>query len=86
MNFREKMSGAWLKFSGRILLLLSDKDYTAKEFLGLTKQDQDWKKIWENPALICHEIPGADHTFSSALFRSQVEKLTLDYVLNTIPK
>ena len=42
--FQERMALAWAKFSGSILLVLSEDDYTAKEFLEHAHASASWQK------------------------------------------
>ena len=78
--FQQRMGAAWQTFSGKILLLLSGEDYTAKEFLEYAGQDAAWKAALTHPRLTRHDVHGADHTFSSALSRSEAEDLTVNWV------
>ena len=79
--FQQRMATAWDNFNGSIFLLLSGADYTAKEFLEYASQDTAWKNAMRHPRLVRHELQGADHTFSNAVFRAQVEDLTLNHFL-----
>lgn len=60
------------------MLILSGDDYTAKEFLECLNNDPDWKDALAHPGLLRHDLPGADHTFSTAATRAQVEVLSLN--------
>ncbi len=75
--FQRRMANAWDGFAGNILLLLSDDDYTAKEFLEYASKDAAWKTALKHPYLVRHDLQGADHTFSNAASRIEVEDLTL---------
>ncbi len=77
MPFQHRMAHAWGEFGGRVFLLLSDDDYTAKEFLDYASTDPAWTQALRHPRLLRHHLPGADHTFSSAAYRAQAEDLTL---------
>lgn len=78
--FQHRMAAAWNAFSGNMFLLLSGDDYTAKEFLEYTSKDAAWKNALTHPRLIRHDLPAADHTFSSAVSRTKAEDLTLSWV------
>lgn len=78
--FQDRMATAWLTFSGKILLLLSDDDYVAKEFIEYVGASAAWSTAMAHPQLIRHDIPGVDHTFSSANAREAAENLTLDWL------
>lgn len=75
--FQRRMATAWDGFAGNILLLLSGDDYTAKEFLEYASKDAAWKNALTHPNLARHDLQGADHTFSKAASRIEVEDLTL---------
>lgn len=77
LPYPQRMALAWHNFTGNILLLLSEDDYTAKEFLEYTSNDLAWKDSMKHPGLTRRTLQGADHTFSSAKYRAQVEDLTL---------
>ena len=78
--FQQRMATAWHSFSGQMLLLLSGDDYTAKEFLEHTSTNAAWKHYLVRPKLLRHDIPGVDHTFSSAASRKVAEDLTLHWL------
>lgn len=84
--FQHRMAVAWDAFNGNILLLLSGDDYTAKEFVEYAKKDAAWKNVLTHPRLVRHNLPGADHTFSSAGSRTQAEDLTLSWVHTTFTR
>jgi hypothetical protein len=76
--FQHRMATGWNSFSGNIILILSGDDYTAKEFSGCLSDDPVWKNALAHPGLMRHDLPGVDHTFSTATARAQVEELTLN--------
>ncbi|WP_367849210.1 hydrolase 1, exosortase A system-associated [Rhodoferax sp. WC2427] len=78
--FQQRMAAAWMEFDGRILLLLSDNDYTAKEFLEYASQDGNWRDVFRHLHLERHDLPHADHTFSDPAAQMQVERLTLQWI------
>lgn len=77
LPYQQRMALAWGNFTGNILLLLSEDDYTAKEFLEHTSHDLAWKGSMKHPCLTHRALQGADHTFSSAMHRARAEDLTL---------
>lgn len=80
-SFTQRMAWAWAHFPGRILLVLSEHDLTAQEFLHHARHDPAWKNSLAHPRLVRHDQPGADHTFSSASQRSRLAELTLRHGL-----
>ncbi|MCC6531360.1 MAG: hydrolase 1, exosortase A system-associated [Burkholderiales bacterium] len=75
-----RMLEAWHAFRGSILLILSGKDLTADEFRSLMAQDPEWKRAVAQPRVRLHEVADANHTFSRADWRAQVEQLTAQWV------
>lgn len=80
LSFPQMMSDALRAFPGRVLLLLSGNDLTAREFVDCATSDPDWSGILESPRVVRHEIPDADHTFSKAIWRQDVERNTLEWL------
>ena len=81
--FQQRMAQAWQGFGGQVLLLSGD-DYTAKEFLEYTAMDKAWTGLLDQAHVLRCDLPQADHTFSNALARSQVEALTLDWLQSRV--
>jgi len=71
--FQTRMAKAWQTFKGDILLVLSEDDYTAKEFLEYVNADPAWNGWLNHPRLQKCSAAGADHTFSTAAWRKVVE-------------
>ena len=80
LPFQQRMAVAWRGFSGRILLVLSGGDYTAKEFLEYTQHDPPWRGCLGHAGLVRHEVSGVDHTFSGAVARRKAEEITLQWI------
>lgn len=78
--YQARMARAWKSFDGRILLLLSGQDYTAKEFLEYAGADSEWTGALSLSRLTRHDLPDADHTFSDGTSRILVENFTLDWL------
>ncbi len=79
-TFQQCMATAWSRFSGQILLLLSGQDYVAKEFLEYSSADAAWRISMQRANLLRCDLPGVDHTLSSAASRTLAENLTLDWL------
>jgi uncharacterized protein len=52
-------------FTGPVLLLLSGRDLTAREFTDLCGRDAAWAGSLARPGVTTEHLPDADHTFSS---------------------
>lgn len=79
-SFQARMASAMQHFPGPVLLVLSGDDYVAKEFRDWADAQAGWSNWQEWPHLTCHCIEAADHTFSSAPWREQVEQATLAWL------
>lgn len=79
--YPDRMASAWHDFSGQLLLVLSENDYTAKEFLQYIHYSPAWTGALEHATLRRKDVPGADHTFSNLPGQS-LSGLTLDWMLN----
>lgn len=64
-SFQDRMASGLRKFKGPVLLVLSGDDYTAKEFEEHARSSAAWQPLLTRPTLQRHDMPGADHTFSS---------------------
>jgi uncharacterized protein len=80
LPFQQRMGIAWNQFTGSLLLILSDEDYTAKEFLEYAGSDPAWSAALVKPNLIRHDVKGADHTFSNLQHSRFVETFTENWL------
>lgn len=65
LRYQDRMARAWQRFSGKMLLIISGDDYTAKEFLGEVATATAWRGALDLPQVRRHDLPLADHTFST---------------------
>ena len=79
-GFQQRMARSWAAFPGRVLLILSGDDYTAREFLEYTADATDWRGLLQQPNVSRVDIAAADHTFSSAQWRNSVENACLKWL------
>jgi exosortase A-associated hydrolase 1 len=79
-SFQQRMALAWNRFAGKILLVLSGDDYTAKEFMGYVQTDYAWAVTLKHAGLVVHDVPEADHTFSNPVHNSHVERRTIAWL------
>lgn len=80
LTFQQKMATAWRQFNGKVLLILSGDDYTAKEFLEYVAADAAWSASLAKPGVNRHDLPDADHTISDQALRVHVEVLTRNWL------
>lgn len=80
LTFQERMANGLRDFPGKVLLILSGDDYTAKEFREYAAADPHWRGLFDRPAVTRVAIDAADHTFSSRQWRGTVETACLDWL------
>lgn len=64
LPFQQAMAQAWRQFNGRILLVLSGKDLTAREFDDYSKASSAWFGASTHAGFHRVDLPDADHTLS----------------------
>jgi len=82
-SYQTRMLLGLNEFKGDLCLILSGEDLTAREFDQQTLSNKAWKKLRALSNEI-HRLPGADHTFSSAQFKREVEIITNEFVQRII--
>ena len=78
--FQDRMAAGLKAFAGPVLLLLSERDLTAKEFLEFAGSNTAWAGLLDSEKVERHDIPDADHTFSTSRATEEVETRTLDWL------
>lgn len=77
----DRMLSSLEKFNGDVLIILSGRDLTAKEFRDFIRSSQSWRRVLINKNVEFRELPEANHTFSSTEWRHQVEKWTEEWLI-----
>lgn len=78
--FQERMALALEAFEGRVLIVISERDLTALEFLDQAKNDAAWQRaLARRPPERC-QIDGADHTCSDPAAQRALEAATLGWL------
>ena len=75
----ERMARRLGQFRGRILVLLSGNDYTAKEFCQARSGSVSWARALSGAETVL--LKDADHTFSSRAWKVQVAEATAEWVI-----
>ncbi len=78
--YADRMAAGWRGFQGRVLLLLSGRDYTAKEFIEHVENDPAWAGVWEAARLERHDLPDADHTLSLSSDHARAQRLSVEWL------
>lgn len=79
-SFRERMASGLAGFGGPVLVVLSGRDLTAREFEEHARAHPTWRELLAQKAVERCDIEDADHTFSSAASRTRVEMATVDWI------
>lgn len=67
-------------FRGKVLLILSGDDLGAREWTTLLQGERAWRELGASRTWREEHVAGANHTFSSASARAQVERLCADWL------
>jgi exosortase A-associated hydrolase 1 len=76
----ERMLSGWSRFQGKVLLILSGADLTAKEFSDVAGASQEWQRQLAAARVTHRALEPADHTFSRREWRDQVAGWTCEWV------
>jgi exosortase A-associated hydrolase 1 len=79
-SFRERMASGLAGFGGPVLLVLSGRDLTAREFEEHARVEPTWRRLLAAKGIERCDIEEADHTFSAAASRERVEIATIDWI------
>ena len=78
--FQVRMLSGIERFQGRTLVITSGDDLTAAEFLQLVASSKAWQKVLAGARVRNESLPAANHTFSSADWRGQVNHMVGDWL------
>ncbi len=76
----QRLYDALARFQGRVLIVLSGEDLTAREFVDLQQGSAAWRTLLAAPAVQQVHVAHANHTFSRRLWRDQVALLCSDWL------
>ena len=79
-SFQAKMARGLANFGGRVLLILSGNDLTAKEFVQFAESSGAWKGLLGDRKVSRVDFPEADHTFSRRSWFDAVEDRTIAWL------
>lgn len=78
--FQQRMLRGLQSFGGPVLLLISGRDLTAREFCDLTLSQPEWQSVLRGARLSRTDLVEADHTFSAPAWKKEVEALCLRWL------
>lgn len=79
-SFQNQMALALKRYQGQVLLILSEPDTTAQEFLECAATHPDWQGLLQRPNVQRVDLAQADHTFSTAEWRAKAEQAVLHWM------
>jgi exosortase A-associated hydrolase 1 len=79
-GFIERMRAGVERMHCPMLLIISERDLTAAEFLLTVERSAAWRKALGALRLARAEVPGADHTFSRRAWRDAVARATARWI------
>lgn len=79
-DFRERMLSGLQNFSGDVLIVISELDLTAQEFVVMTTGSAAWQLLLDSDRITIKRFAGADHTFSAGKHRRALEHLTEEWL------
>ena len=80
LPLREKMHDAWGRFAGRVLVLISGEDLTAKEFTDMVASSDEWRTLLDDSRVTRHGLIKANHTFSRDDWSNEVSIVTANWI------
>ena len=80
LDFVERMRRGLAGFDGPVLVLLSGRDLTAREFIELTNASPGWGELMRSARVTRVDLPQADHTFSSSASLAQANEACIDWM------
>lgn len=83
MPYAQRMALAWQGFEGHVLLMLSERDLTARAFEEHVRHDGAWHDWDRKPRLTQQHLKGADHTCSAIRSQQEMESSVIHW-LNTL--
>lgn len=83
LPFQESMRQGFERLSCPVLLVLSERDLTAREFEDLCSAEAGWSRLLARPGVTRFRVLGADHTFSSRRDRDAVADRVVGWLHET---
>lgn len=76
----QKTAAGLRRFRGQVMLLMSGRDYIAREFDEVTSAAQAWAGLLDDPNVLRRDLMGADHTFSRAEWKSTASDWVVEWL------
>lgn len=76
----ERMVGGLASFTGPVLLILSGRDLTAREFQDCAVKSERWRELLRSDRVTRQDLEAADHTFSRKAWRDKICAWTVEWL------
>ncbi len=76
----DRMADGLGRFSGPVLLIISGRDLTAKEFLDCAAGSRQWRRLLASDRISRRDLADSNHTFSRHDWRDQVAAWTREWL------
>jgi uncharacterized protein len=73
------------RFTGPVLVLISERDLTAAEFVLLCREDPRWQQASARSGVQMVTLAGADHTFSSRAALDDATERCVAWLRSALP-
>lgn len=79
-TFQQRMLEGFGSFAGPVLVLMSGRDLTAREFDQHAAIDPRWRELLRRSSVSRVDLADADHTFSTGASRLDAERATVEWL------
>ncbi len=76
----DKTAAGLRRFQGPVMILMSGRDYIAREFDEVTRSSKAWQGLLDEPRICRRVLADADHTFSREVWKVQVADWVADWL------
>ena len=75
-----KTAAGLRRYPGQVMLLMSGRDYIAREFDEVTTSSRAWDGLLDSPRICRRDLVEADHTFSRQQWKNQVSDWIVEWL------
>jgi exosortase A-associated hydrolase 1 len=75
-----KTAAGFSRFGGKVLLVMSGRDYISREFDEVTAASNAWTGLLDRPSVQRRDMHDADHTFSRRAWKEQASDWILEWL------
>ncbi|RMF08987.1 MAG: hydrolase 1, exosortase A system-associated [Alphaproteobacteria bacterium] len=86
LPYPARMAAGFARFSGDVLLIMSERDLVAREFDEVVSSRPEWEAFRTSSRVRRIDVRDSDHTFSRTIWRDVVADATSDFILDLARK